>query len=62
MKKQEGVLYVRGLNEKVIQDFKAYVRTKYGKVHTVLGLEVEAALKARIKEEEKKDEYEGAKG
>ena len=40
-----GRLDVRGVSDSVLVDFKNYVMEKYGKKHTVLGLEVESALR-----------------
>ena len=37
-------LSVRGIDENVLENFKESVREKYGKLHTVFGLEVEKAL------------------
>ena len=39
-----GRLDVRGINENVLENFKESVIEKYGKLHTVMGLEVEKAL------------------
>ncbi len=40
-----GRLDVRGVNDSVLAEFKDCVKEKYGKKHTVLGLEVERALR-----------------
>nr|QNO58059.1 hypothetical protein BLAHKPKO_00023 [Methanosarcinales archaeon ANME-1 ERB7] len=40
-----GRLDVRGISEDTLIEFKRHVQKKYGKIHTVLGLEVEKALK-----------------
>ena len=40
-----GRLDVRGISEDTLIEFKRHVQKKYGKLHTVLGLEVEKALK-----------------
>lgn len=37
-------LDVRGINENVLENFKDSVKERYGKLHTVMGLEVEKAL------------------
>ena len=39
-----GRLDVRGINENILENFKESVKEKYGKLHTVMGLEVEKAL------------------
>jgi hypothetical protein len=36
---------VQGLNDKIVADFIGKVELKYGKKHTVLGIEVQKALK-----------------
>lgn len=46
---------VRGVNDRTWESFKRFVENKYGKKHTVLGLEVERALRLyleRISEEQ----------
>ena len=40
-----GELHVRGINDKVLEEFREHVKKKYGKKHTVMGLEVEKALR-----------------
>ena len=37
-------LDVRGINENILENFKDSVKERYGKLHTVMGLEVEKAL------------------
>ena len=39
------MLYVRGITDKVLKEFREFVLKKHGKKHTVMGLEVKAALK-----------------
>ena len=39
-----GRLDVRGINENILENFKESVRERFGKLHTVMGLEVEKAL------------------
>jgi hypothetical protein len=34
-----GELHVRGINDKVLEEFREYVKKKYGKKHTDMGLE-----------------------
>jgi hypothetical protein len=43
-----GRLDVRGVSEDTLIEFKRHVQNKYGKIHTVLGLEVEKALKSYL--------------
>ena len=45
-----GRLDVRGVNDSVLAEFKDCVREKYGKLHTVMGLEVERALRFYLNE------------
>jgi hypothetical protein len=45
-----GRLDVRGISEDTLIKFKRHVQKKYGKIHTVLGLEVEKALKSYLSE------------
>jgi hypothetical protein len=40
-----GNLSVRGIDDEVLAEFQKFVLKKYGKKHTAMGLEVEAALK-----------------
>jgi ribosome-associated translation inhibitor RaiA len=49
---QRAELHVRGLNANVVNAFREYVLKKYGKLHTVLGLEVEKALSEYLKKQE----------
>ena len=35
----------QGINQKIIDDFKEFVRKKYNKIHTVYGLELQNAMK-----------------
>ena len=69
-----GRLDVRGISEDVLVVFKDDVRERYGKLHTVLGQEVEKALRAYLgmdmqigdththqKQEEKKEQKEDPK-
>jgi hypothetical protein len=46
--KKMGRLDVRGISEDTLIKFKRHVQKKYGKIHTVLGLEVEKALKSYL--------------
>jgi ribosome-associated translation inhibitor RaiA len=48
-------LHVRGLNGEVVNAFREYVLKKYGKLHTVFGLEVEKALSEYLKRQEEMD-------
>jgi hypothetical protein len=43
-----GRLDVRGISEDTLIEFKRHVQNKYGKIHTVLGLEVEKALRSYL--------------
>jgi ribosome-associated translation inhibitor RaiA len=52
---QRTELHVRGLNANVINAFREYVLKKYGKLHTVFGLEVEKALSEYLKRQEEMD-------
>jgi ribosome-associated translation inhibitor RaiA len=52
---QSAELHVRGLNAKVVNAFREYVLKKYGKLHTVFGLEVEKALSEYLKRQEEKE-------
>ena len=45
-----GRISVQGIDEEMWNEFKESVREKYGKLHTVLGLEVEKALKEYLEE------------
>ncbi len=45
-----GRLDVRGVNDSVLAEFKDCVKEKYGKKHTVMGLEVERALRFYLNE------------
>jgi len=45
-----GRLDVRGVNDSVLAEFKDCVKEKYGKLHTVMGLEVERALRFYLNE------------
>lgn len=45
-----GRLDVRGVDDSVLAEFKSCVREKYGKLHTVMGLEVERALRYYLNE------------
>jgi len=45
-----GRLDVRGVNDAVLAEFKNCVKEKYGKMHTVMGLEVERALRFYLNE------------
>jgi hypothetical protein len=38
-------LSVRGIDDEVVAEFREFVLRKYGKKHTAMGLEVEAALR-----------------
>lgn len=49
-----GELHVRGINDEVLEELKEYVQKKYGKKHTVLGLEVENALRVYLEKRKKK--------
>jgi ribosome-associated translation inhibitor RaiA len=49
---QRAELHVRGLNAEVVNAFREYVLKKYGKLHTVFGLEVEKALSEYLKRQE----------
>ena len=49
---QRTELHVRGLNAEVVNAFREYVLKKYGKLHTVFGLEVEKALSEYLKKRE----------
>jgi len=48
---QRAELQVRGLNANVVNAFREYVLKKYGKLHTVFGLEVEKALSEYLKKQ-----------
>jgi hypothetical protein len=48
-----GELHVRGINDEVLEELKEYVQKKYGKKHTVLGLEVENALRVYLEKRKK---------
>ncbi|MGB3460069.1 MAG: hypothetical protein WBB08_12430 [Halobacteriota archaeon] len=52
---QRAELHVRGLNAEVVNAFREYVLKKYGKSHTVFGLEVEEALSESLKRQEEMD-------
>jgi ribosome-associated translation inhibitor RaiA len=52
---QRAELHVRGLNANVVNAFREYVLKKYGKLHTVFGLEVEKALSEYLKRQEEMD-------
>ena len=52
---QRAELHVRGLNAEVVNAFREYVLKKYGKLHTVFGLEVEKALSEYLKRQEETD-------
>jgi ribosome-associated translation inhibitor RaiA len=52
---QRAELHVRGLNAEVVNGFREYVLKKYGKLHTVFGLEVEKALSEYLKRQEEMD-------
>ncbi len=41
---ERGRLSVRGLRAETLAEFKDFVRTKHGKLHTAMGKEVERAL------------------
>jgi ribosome-associated translation inhibitor RaiA len=49
---QRAELHVRGLNAEVVNAFRECVLKKYGKLHTVFGLEVEKALSEYLKKRE----------
>ncbi|MDI6810868.1 MAG: hypothetical protein QMD80_04220 [archaeon] len=53
-----GELHVRGINDEVLEEFKEYVKKKYGKKHTVLGLEVENALREYLKRRKREEKSE----
>lgn len=53
---QRAELHVRGLNADVLDAFREYVLKKYGKLHTVFGLEVEKALSEYLKRQEEMEE------
>jgi len=53
-KMENNRLSVRGLNPEIVIRFREYVRTKYGKLHTVFGLEVEKALSEHLEGYKKK--------
>ncbi|RCV62678.1 hypothetical protein C5S53_17385 [Methanophagales archaeon] len=50
-----GRLDVRGISEETLIEFKRHVQNKYGKLHTVFGLEVEKALSEYLKRQEEMD-------
>ena len=52
---QRAELHVRGLNGEVVNAFRECVLKKYGKLHTVFGLEVEKALSEYLKKREGMD-------
>jgi len=54
-----GELHVRGINDEVLEEFKEYVKKKYGKKHTVLGLEVENALREYLKKRKREEKRRG---
>ena len=53
-----GELHVRGINDKVLEEFREYVKKKYGKKHTVMGLEVEKALREYVERQRGEEERE----
>ncbi len=57
-----GELHVRGINDEVLEEFKEYVKRKYGKKHTVLGLEVENALREYLKRRKREEKRRGSNG
>ncbi|MFV9677867.1 MAG: hypothetical protein ACNYVW_09495 [Methanosarcinales archaeon] len=40
----KGRISAQGLNPDVVESFKEHVKTKYGKLHTVFGLELQQAI------------------
>lgn len=44
-----AVISARGIDDQVVNEFKSLVRMKYGKLHTVYGLEIEKALENHLK-------------
>jgi hypothetical protein len=48
MTKEKGRLSARGLDENVVQAFREKVKERYGKLHTVFGLELQKAMEAYL--------------
>lgn len=46
--KEKGRLSARGLDENVVEAFRNYVMDRYGKLHTVFGLEIQKAMEAYL--------------
>lgn len=46
---------VRGINPEVLKEFKKYVESKYGKLHTVMGQELEKAIISYLNTQESQE-------
>ncbi len=44
MTTMKGRISAQGLNPDVVESFRDYVQKKYGKLHTVFGLELQQAI------------------